>query len=422
MTEANLPSALVAGYGADVEVPIVEPGRRKSGLDQGPIREALIRADGMSGEVVLRAIVNRGACPSGGVRSCRSLLERPWLVTIVLATILCVAYLVGVFINWGNAADRSLYANLGMIPIGLTATILAARASQSQTNRRSQWAWRLLGAGMLCFFGGDVLFFTYANVLGSPPFPSLADAGYLAYYPLAFAGLLCFPSLPMERRRRTTLYLDCLVVTLGGAVVVLHFFLLPTLKSSYDDLFAYTLSAGYPVGDLVLLAGIAWVLLRRVPGRGRSTLLLAAGLIAGLVADVVYGYQNVQGTFESGGFSDAVYMLSWALFAWAGFAETTCSRVTITAAASRWTAMRSRPGDRRERHWVWLLLPYCLVALGIGMLIYVNRSQLGTSAGVVTLAATALIVVSFVRQSLVARRVDHKDAIRGCTTDEPDER
>jgi hypothetical protein len=51
---------------------------------------------------------------------------------------LCVAYLIGVFANWGEAADRSLYANLGMIPIGLAATILASSASKKQADRGSK--------------------------------------------------------------------------------------------------------------------------------------------------------------------------------------------------------------------------------------------------------------------------------------------
>ena len=269
----------------------------------------------------MRGLAETEAHPSGTGSAGKALLGRPWLLTILMASGLCVAYLIGVFVNWGDAADRSLYANLGMIPIGLAATILALSASKTQTDRRSQWAWRLLGAGLACFWAGDALFFVYQNVVGSSPFPSLADGGYLAYYPLVFVGLLCFPSPPASRRRRVAIYLGCFVVVLAGAVVISDLFLLPTLRSGHEDLFAYSLSIGYPVGDLFLLAGIAWVLLRRVQGHPWSILLLSAGLLVGLVADVTYGYQSVQGTFESGGFPDAAYMVSWALFAWAGYAE-----------------------------------------------------------------------------------------------------
>lgn len=52
-----------------------------------------------------------------------------------------------------------------------------------------------------------------------------------------------------------------------------------------------------------------------------SIRVLGVGLIVGLGADVVYGYQTMQGLLQSGGLSDAGYMLSWILFAWASYLE-----------------------------------------------------------------------------------------------------
>jgi hypothetical protein len=251
----------------------------------------------------------------------KTLLKRPWFPTILLASVLCVAYLIGSFLNWGGAADGSLYANLGMIPIGFAATVLAANASRAQSDHRSQWVWRLLSAGLACFFAGDLLYFIFQNVLGDLSFPSPADAGYLAYYPLAFAGLLCFSSPAQKRPRRVALFVVCALVVLGGASAIVLLLLLPTLQSSHDDLFAYVLSVGYPLGDLLLLAGVAWALLRNIQGHGRSILLLSGGLLVGLAADVLFGYESIQETFQSGGLSDAAYMVSWALFAWAGYTE-----------------------------------------------------------------------------------------------------
>jgi hypothetical protein len=230
-------------------------------------------------------------------------------------------YLVGVIVHWEQEADRSLYANLGMIPIGLAATLLALSAAKSEPDRRRATAWRLLGAGLACFWAGDLLYFVYTDILGTSPFPSWADAGYIAYYPLVFAGLLCFRGLAASHLRRVSTDLACLLVVVVGGAAITYFLLVPTLQSSHQDLLAYSLSAGYPLGDLLLLAGIAWILLRRVQGYRWSILLLSAGLIVGLVADVSYGYATIHGTFESGGFSDASYMLSWALFGWAGYLE-----------------------------------------------------------------------------------------------------
>ena len=185
-----------------------------------------------------------------------SIAKRPWLLTILLVSALCLAYLVANVAQWGDAADRSLYANLVMIPLGLAATILAAKAAGSKSERTSMWAWRMLAAGLACFWAGDLLYFFYQNVLGYSPFPSLADAGYLTYYPLVFIGLLLLPSRPDHRLRRVVSYPSCVVLIAGGAAGILVWFLLPTLQSGRDDLFAYSLSVGYPFGDLLLLGGI----------------------------------------------------------------------------------------------------------------------------------------------------------------------
>ncbi len=77
---------------------------------------------------------------------------------------------------------------------------------------------------------------------------------------------------------------------------------------------------GYPAGDLLLLAGLVALLVRRGTDRIDASLwVLGAGLIVGLGADVVFGYEGIQGALQSGGLSDAGYMVSWILFGWASY-------------------------------------------------------------------------------------------------------
>lgn len=273
----------------------------------------------------------------------RLVIRRPWLLTILLASGVCVAYLLAAVVQWGQAADRSLYASLGMIPIGLAATLLATEAAKSQSDRRPIWAWRLLAAGFACFWIGDVLYFVFQNVFIITPFPSLADAGYLAYYPLAFTGLLFLPRQPARPLYRAIAYPSCLVLVGSGTAAVIFWILLPTLSSGYDNLFAYCLSVGYPFGDLLLLGGIAWMLLRGAWANRWSIWLLTIGLLLGLGADVLWGYQSIQDSFQSGGLADVAYMLSWASFAWAGFAELTQRRRSVAG------VRHARLGENVER-------------------------------------------------------------------------
>ncbi len=256
------------------------------------------------------------------VQAVKYQMARPWFLTILAATGLCAVYLLGVLLNWGDVGERSLYANLGMLPVGLAATLLAWSTAQGQSDHRSKTAWRLLSLGFAGFFVGDFLYFYYQNIRGTTPFPSAADAAYLAYYPLMFAGLVCLSRRGRDRVRLGFLSVNLNVFIGAGGAMLVYFYLVPTLGSPRDDLLAYSLSAGYPVGDLFLLAGLAALLIRRGTDHIDGSLwLLGAGLIVGLGADVVFGYQGIQGALQAGGLSDAGYMVSWILFGWASYLE-----------------------------------------------------------------------------------------------------
>ena len=252
----------------------------------------------------------------------------PWLLGLGMATAVSLGYLLMVGLSWGQTADRSLYANLGMIPIGVAATVVAASAGTMRTDARTAWAWRMIAAAFACFCAGDILFFFYQNVLGRSPFPSLADAGYLLYYPLMLVGLL---TLRRERRGKgRPIWLRLAggaVLLLAGCASVIVWFLLPTLQSSDGGGLAYFLSIGYPLGDLLLFAGVGWMIVRRVVGRTITQSLLIGGVCVGLAADMVYAYQNLHGISQPGGLSDALFMVSWVLYAWAAYTEATRRQV-----------------------------------------------------------------------------------------------
>ena len=75
--------------------------------------------------------------------------------------------------------------------------------------RRERLAWALLGVGLLLYTGGEIYYSAVLSGQASVPIPSPADAGYLAFYPLAYAGLIvllrtrigAFPVGALARRR-----------------------------------------------------------------------------------------------------------------------------------------------------------------------------------------------------------------------------
>src|SRR5438309_619130 len=59
--------------------------------------------------------------------------------------------------------------------------------------RSERGAWVVLGLGVLVFAAGDVVFDFYYG--GNPPGVSLADVGYLAFYPASYVGVTLLAAL-----------------------------------------------------------------------------------------------------------------------------------------------------------------------------------------------------------------------------------
>src|SRR5207237_2170617 len=73
---------------------------------------------------------------------------------------------------------------------------------------RTRMAWALLAASALVWAGGEAAWSYFELVLGQQvPFPSLADAGYLAAVPLAIGGIALFPGR-VRVASRVTFLLD----------------------------------------------------------------------------------------------------------------------------------------------------------------------------------------------------------------------
>lgn len=340
----------------------------------------------------------------------RRLSRRPHLWKLITGGL--VAY-VAVFATWAVAPNdidpqsQAIIGDFAFLLPGLIVASLAWRAGSAPgLPRPARRAWAWLSVAYLAFWLGDVLFFVYEVVIGDLPNPSLADAAYLAYYPLLLVGLASFPRVLATGTQRLRFVLDATTVALGGSMVVWYFVLGPIAEATEPDLGALLVSMAYPVGDLVLLLGVA-ITLTRVPRElSRAALgLLVGGLLLSLAADLAYSVQSLEGTYESGRWVDALYLVAWALLglsAFAGYAR------RIPSVEPSW--------NQASRDQV-PLVPYLSVALGYGMLVAALRSEwTPTIAGLVVGAGglTALVVV---RQVIAVREnvglVTEREARRG---------
>src|SRR5260221_1643754 len=145
----------------------------------------------------------------------------------------------------------------------------------------------LLSAAVLWYAVGRTLW-TVDNQLivhQHLPFPSLPDYLFALQYPLFFLAVLLIPRTPLARPRLLTL-LDCLLFLGAAAALSWSFLLAPLFGQSRLSPLARGVSLSYPLGDLLVLAGLALDFLRPYHYRADR---LALGLLMPVLACLVVG-------------------------------------------------------------------------------------------------------------------------------------
>ena len=192
--------------------------------------------------------------------------------------------------------------------IGMAASIaVLTGAMRNQPRRRLPWV--LVAFALAAFAAGDT---TY-NVLTqyfheANPFPSLADGFYLITYPLFAAGLLGMIRARRRERDGGPL-LDALVVTAGCALLSWMYLIHPYVHAPGMTVVQKGFSIAYPLGDILILAVLARLLVGG-GARNASVALLTAGALGLLAADCVYGYIQLNGNWKVGGPTD----IGWVVF------------------------------------------------------------------------------------------------------------
>jgi signal transduction histidine kinase len=246
----------------------------------------------------------------------------------------------------------------------LYATWRAARRCEGSPALRSFWLW--MSAAIAAETIADAIQLSNDLRYAQPPFPTLADPFFLAFYVLLLIALLRVPVAPITSYKRLRILLDGTTIVLGGGALVWYFVLGPTARGSGDGTLASAVSLAYPTGDLILLAGLAAVLLRQSPPTLRLPLLLiAVGVTVAIVADVIYGYEVLHGSYTDGDPSDTLYVLEFLAFALAGVAQKPVRPQDPLAEVGDWR----QPSIRAS----WL--PYVSAPIGFGLLIGVEWNR-----------------------------------------------
>src|SRR5919198_4627708 len=225
----------------------------------------------------------------------------------------------------------------------------------------------------LLWASGDVYWTLVLAKRDVIPVPSLADAGYLALYPLVFAGLCLLLSARVENAPRT-LWVDGLTGALAAGALSAAVVLQTVLDTVGGDTLGVATNLAYPIGDLILLAVVVAAFALRGWRADRTWTLLGIAIVLFWIADSYYlvTVANETYTYPSlfdGGWTACLVLLSTAAWQPAGRAVATEDR-----GAARFTAF-----------------PIAFATLGLGILVLAALASLNPVA--VLLAAASLLAV-----------------------------
>ncbi len=282
--------------------------------------------------------------------------------------------------------------DLTYLGIGIGSTVCVAYAARRRRTVQRR-GWYLVAAANACFILGDAIGDFYDLVLQAGlPFPSWADAFYLAGYPLLFTGVFRI-SRPRGAAGSREARLDAAMVSVGALALSWQLLMGSYAHDATLSTAGKLVTMAYPVMDL----GVLFVVVNSMmagTGRRAAERLLSVALLVLFIGDFVYDLQVLHGSYAAGGPVDAAFLLNY---------------VFIAAAAAHPSAAEPHPkvADRQERR-SWL--PLIAAAGFLSPAILLISSLGGTPVDVPVLAGTCMVVIGLavVRTDWLFGRLGHQ--------------
>jgi diguanylate cyclase (GGDEF)-like protein len=317
--------------------------------------------------------------------------RRTWALVLAYIT----AYFTWQALRWIPGPQDAI-GNVWFVPLGAIGTLAAWRAAgRAGTAVALRRGWRLLAVAWLAYVTGDLIEATYGMFGTSLPYPSLVDAFELAFYPLAFAGVLWLPTRRSVRSGRAPFALDLVIVALGAGTAAWYFVIGPYIGHDGQPALQYLVTLAYPLGDGLLAIALVSRVLRGATAQTRNSLaLMCAGIAVFIVADLTWLYTAAHGIYVAGGPDDEIKMLAEACMVLAALAQ---HAVPATDSVE--------PSSSNSK--VQWFLPYAAVILGFVLLLRAERHDSFFPEVSLVLAAAALAALMIARQ-LVAARWQHR--------------
>lgn len=316
-----------------------------------------------------------------------ALVSRAIRALIILTVVMNLVYL-GALMLPGDPASTLIDIWLSLVtqwaPVGVF-WLVAVRT------RFTRWEVILAAASMTFNALAETFYALAMDSSGYLASPSLADLGYLLYYPLLGAALIVLVRR-QSRKATGSVFFDIALAVLG-ATAVLAVILDPVFVDATSETTALdgAIAALYPLFDLLLVAIVVGVSASSVLRIGPRWQFLVLGLLLFTGADIAYALLGHAGAYASGTPLDAAWTAGVAFTAlWVDGVDHLDSDPPPAASSAR-----------------LLSVPAIAVLAGLGVLLVATQTPVPTVALVLAAAAVALSAVPVMfRQATLARLLE----------------
>ena len=241
---------------------------------------------------------------------------------------------------------------------------------------RERPAWIMIGLGILSWAAAEVYWTAFVINDPSPPYPSLADVGYLTYYPLIAVGLVL---LVRARAHELDwrLWMDGAIAGLGAAALGTAFVFDYIAHQTTGTSLQIATTLAYPLGDIAMLALTVGIIALTSWHPRMAWSLILVGLSSIAFADIAYSLQSTSAGIPEGVWTEPFYALG------------ACA---LAAGAWRFQGGAIR-GPERIDGWRELIVPGVFAAVMIGLFAMQYSSTSSSLATVLTVATMIAVIV-----------------------------
>ena len=253
---------------------------------------------------------------------------------------------------------------------GLMVLACVIAGSHAYLVARDRPAWTVMTIAMACWTFGEI----YWALFKPETYPSMADAGYIAFYVLLYVGIV----LLLRSNARSiagTLWLDGATAALAAAALGAAVIFEIVVGATEGSASVVITHLAYPLGDVLLLSAAFGVFSLTGWRPGLRWLLLGLGVLSTAFADIVYLFQSAEGTYVEGTWIDILWPTALLLIA-----------------SSAWVVDRTREGLEVEGRPL-LAVPAVCALVATGILVYDHFARVSVLAVVLATAALVLVVV-----------------------------